>query len=427
MSAPGLAPTARRLNPDRAERSGTSRASAGSTGLTSQSEAWLTGTPLAKRKALGQFMTRDVIRQRLLDLMSLESGMRVLDPGVGTGEFLLDCARREPSLELTGWDVDEDIAQVARAQVPGATIEVRSALDPYEGHLFDVVIGNPPYFQVKLDKDARQHFAAVISGRPNIFSLFFAVAFSVVRPGGLVGYVVPTSMNAGSYFDALREHIIDRSEIIALESVDDHFAFADAQAPVQLIVMRVGAKSDRFIFRRQIRGKEKAIFNARPDLLAAEFVDRPTLADLGFKATTGPIVWNQQKEALRREEEPEAVRLLWARDIKNDGSLKEAGQLKSPSFVITDRKLVGPAIVVNRIVGAVGSGALRAALVPVGEEFTAENHVNVITAEDEAPNVSYEKLLSALLSPEISNRIRLLTGNTQISATELTHLLPLDI
>jgi len=90
--------------------------------------------------------------------------------------------------------------------------------------------------------------------------------------------------------------------------------------------------------------------------------------------------------------------------------------------------LVGPAIVVNRITGSVGSGSLRCALIPEGMEYVAENHVNVIIPRQGADQLAtLDEVLNALRSPNINERVRLLTGNTQISATELTHWIPLDV
>ena len=43
------------------------------------------------------------------------------------------------------------------------------------------------------------------------------------------------------------------------------------------------------------------------------------------------------------------------------------------------------------------------------------------------PLISWDSLLELLRMPGINKRIQLLTGNTQISATELTFFVPLDI
>ena len=59
--------------------------------------------------------------------------------------------------------------------------------------------------------------------------------------------------------------------------------------------------------------------------------------------------------------------------------------------------------------------------------FLGENHVNVIRKRKGINQlVDWEQLLMLLRNPGINERIQKLTGNTQISCTELTHFLPLD-
>jgi hypothetical protein len=97
--------------------------------------------------------------------------------------------------------------------------------------------------------------------------------------------------------------------------------------------------------------------------------------------------------------------------------------------VRSERRLRGPALLVNRVIGAVGRGELRTALVPDGREFLAENHVNVVRlrtdgAAPDPPALDWQQLQAAIEAPGTGDRARLLSGNTQLSATELTHLLP---
>ncbi len=101
-----------------------------------------------------------------------------------------------------------------------------------------------------------------------------------------------------------------------------------------------------------------------------------------------------------------------------------------PGHIRSERRLTGPALLVNRVIGAVGRGEIRTALVPAGMEFLAENHVNVIRPRSDpaapgSPLFDWQQLQAALEDPGAGNRARLLTGNTQLSAGELTHLLPL--
>ena len=136
------------------------------------------------------------------------------------------------------------------------------------------------------------------------------------------------------------------------------------------------------------------------------------------------MVWNQRRAALRRRPDRGTALLIWSHNIGE--TLEVAGDRSKPQFIETDRRERGPAIVVNRVIGAVGKGRLRCALVPEGMEFVAENHVNVVRPHGGfAPRVTFGELLAALRRETTGECARLITGNTQLSATELTHLLPL--
>ena len=153
-------------------------------GFSPSSQSWLEASDAKHRKNFGQYMTPRQVREKLLDLIELEPGMRVLDPGVGTGEFLASALARVSDLITEGWDVDPAVLGSARKLLPGSSLIERSALDPYFGDGFDVVIGNPPYFQFKAAPEVKSQFARVISGRPNIFALFFQAGLEALKPGG---------------------------------------------------------------------------------------------------------------------------------------------------------------------------------------------------------------------------------------------------
>ena len=144
--------------------------------LSQLSAEYLSNRPKAERSPLGQFLTPQSLRERLLDQVPLQKGMKILDPGVGTGEFLKSCLARETDLDLHGWDIDEQVLKVAKQLVPTATFNQRSALDfPQQQNLYsspdegyescDLVIGKTPYFVLKgISPDLRSNYADVIAG-----------------------------------------------------------------------------------------------------------------------------------------------------------------------------------------------------------------------------------------------------------------------
>ena len=61
---------------------------------------YLRNRPKEERSPLGQFITPKSLRDALLDQIKLSDGMKVLDPGVGTGEFLYSCNTHANNLYL---------------------------------------------------------------------------------------------------------------------------------------------------------------------------------------------------------------------------------------------------------------------------------------------------------------------------------------
>ena len=401
--------------------------------LSSLTIDYLKNRPKEERSPLGQFITPKSLRDALLDQIELSPGMKVLDPGVGTGEFLYSCNARIDNLNLEGWDIDPQVVKVAKKLVPNAEIKIQSALDQGWEENFDVVIGNPPYFEMRnLDAKTRQRYKQVIGGRPNIFSLFFAVGFGALKPNGVLGYVVPPSMNNGAFFTKLRSYISQSASIEFLKVYTDSDLFLDAQTAVQLIVLRKGKTSSKHVIDLGKLAKsteQREIFVEDTASFRNEFIDRTNLWNLGYKATTGSLVWNKNKNMLRNFPEKDSVPLIWAHNITTESDIViDEGHPKKLQHVLSKEFLVGPAIVVNRITGSVGQGSLRCALIPDGYKFIGENHVNVITKrKDITPLITLEEVLKLLRKTGINEKVQKLTGNTQISCVELTHFLPLDI
>jgi len=393
---------------------------------------YLAGRPKVERSPIGQFLTPRVLREALVSRVQIEDGMRVLDPGVGTGEFLQTCYEVANGAYLEGWDIDAQVTDVARQLVPSAEIKLQSALDQPWKEDFDVVIGNPPYFEIrKMDPRLRARYRSVIGGRPNIFSLFFAAGLGALKPDGVLGFVVPPSMNNGAYFSKLRDHISTIASIEHLEVFSDSRLFVDAQTAVQLIVLRKGRVSRRHIVdlgKLAKSPKQRTVFAEDSHSVSNEFRGRTSLWNLGYEAVTGSTVWNLNKVNLRSVPDRTTVPLIWAHNItSSEAVVLNLENSKKPQYIVSSEMWKGPAIVVNRITGSVGQGSLRCAMVPSGTKYLAENHINVIKPRANTPQrVDWPELLALLRGPGINARIQRLTGNTQVSSVELTHFLPLD-
>jgi len=379
------------------------------------------------RKSLGQYFTPRSIREKLLEKLPKKESPRILDPGCGTGEFLLTAKKYFENPELYGWDIDEKLVRISQKLVPNAQIEKTDALKRNDYEKYDFVIGNPPYYEFCLDTELRKKFGEVINGRANIYTLFIYQGIKLLKDGGYLAYVVSPSMNNGAFFAKLRSYIVENCNIEYLSVLDSPDLFDGALQSVMLLILKKGENKGDYIFKRN----GILIFSERVDHLAKAFEGRTTLSELGYEVKTGRLVWNQNRHLLTNEAEGNIL-LIWSYNITPSGLNLE--NHKRPQYVkITGDYDVGPAIVVNRIVGRPGSGRIRATLVPQGMKFIGENHVNVVFPPKQARLIPTEKtadledILRQLNSPEKIGIVQSITGNTQISKNELEKLFPIDL
>jgi len=187
-----------------------------------------------------------------------------------------------------------------------------------------------------------------------------------------LAYVVSPSMNNGAFFAKLGNYIVENCNIEYLSVLDSPNLFNGALQSVMLLILKKDKNRGDYIFKKN----GILIFSERVDYLTKAVEGKETLSGLGYTVKTGRLVWNENKRLLTNEAEGN-IPLIWSYNITQDGL--KLGNHKRPQYVkITESYDVGPAIVVNRIVGRPGSGRIRAALVPQGMKFIGENHVNVI-------------------------------------------------
>ena len=80
----------------------------------------------------------------------------------------------------------------------------------------------------------------------------------------------------------------------------------------------------------------------------------------------------------------------------------------------------------NRVTGCGEKAGIRAAIIDINRDYYTENHLNYIT-ETENSLRSLEDLHSKLISPETTEILQYISGNTQLSKKELLNLIPIKL
>ncbi|AGE54560.1 adenine-specific methyltransferase [Paramecium bursaria Chlorella virus KS1B] len=115
-------------------------------------------------------------------------GMKILDPCVGMGNFLIYLRDKVNSMsinaELIGTDINPARIKIARELVPEATILEKSFFD-MQNDLYDIIIANPPYAKITDGKRASKNH--------NIFPEFILKSIDMLSNGGAIVFLCPTS------------------------------------------------------------------------------------------------------------------------------------------------------------------------------------------------------------------------------------------
>lgn len=382
---------------------------------------YMVNTDISHRKALGQYFTPKRVREELLNTLpkNINSPL-VLDPACGTGEFLLTAKNYFTNPRLVGWEIEKKLVNISKKLVPEADIKLVNSLKHKTQQKFDFIIGNPPYFEMKVSEEIKKEYEPVIGGRTNIFSLFVYRCLNILKQNGYLAFVIPPSMNNGAYFSKLRRFIVDNSDLESIKILDSNL-FYKAQQLTMIMVLKKSPNKGKYLFSID----DIQIFSENWKFLKESFVGKKSLRDLGFQVRTGRVVWNQNKDKLTNNDKFPPI--IWSNNIGSDGRLVFNNKIKRLQYVDLPNPDTGPALIVNRITGASTSAKVRVAMVPKGFKFFAENHCNVIFPPSEKSKISLRQVMTQLTSKSNLKIFQSITGNTQISKNELEKLFPINI
>lgn len=211
----------------------------------------------AARRVNGQVFTppalaRIVCRAVLGPLGERGRTLRVLDPACGDGRFLAAAAELAPGARLVGIERDAEVAAACRARVPSAAVHVADALFelPAGAGDADAVIGNPPYLRSIRLKDAdpamwrrvRGAFAATTHGEWDLYGAFVEASLGWVRPGGRIGWIVPSRWMTAAWAARLRGLLAGRGAVREIVDFGAAQVFPDATTYASIVIMERGGE-----------------------------------------------------------------------------------------------------------------------------------------------------------------------------------------
>jgi adenine-specific DNA-methyltransferase len=222
---------------------------------------------VAERKRLGSFYTPDSLSTVLTEWAITSPNDLILEPGFGGCGFLTASMNRliavgcpTPARQIFGCDVDPRAYEFLRARIavedpmvqfPSMDFMASRAKVTWP-HLFDVVIGNPPYVAYQqLSEDQRAAYRSTlvaygfidISARASLWAYFVGHALSHLAPGGRAAWVLPGSLLQANYAEPLKRHLAGHFSEVTMLHVHERLFQSVGAAEETVVLLANGYRS----------------------------------------------------------------------------------------------------------------------------------------------------------------------------------------
>ena len=428
------------------------------------------------KSELGQFMTPSSVARFMAGMFppsTLQTG-HLLDAGAGVGA--LSCAFLDrwltggfgfKTVVATAYEVDETLrghlmqhlgsySKVKAEVIGGDYIELATAED-LQAKGYTHTILNPPYKKINSNSAHRLALRSVGIETVNLYSAFVALAVAQAAPGGQIVAIIPRSFCNGPYYRPFRDFILERTAIRHMHLFESrNKAFKDDEVLQENVIIRLerGGQQgsvtittstddsftdlvthehpfDRIVFPDNTERFIHVPTTTEKSTIELSPAVRYTLADLGIKVSTGPVVDFRLKEHLRGMPEDGTVPLVYPGHLSITGTMWPVPGLKKPNAILrneaTEKWLYpnGFYCVVRRFSSKEEKRRVVASVVEptaFGDHTVLgfENHINLFHENKRGlPELLARGLVVFLNTTAVDESFRRFNGHTQVNATDL--------
>lgn len=221
-----------------------------------------------ERRPLGQTYTPAEIVESMVSWASDQGELiRIVDPGAGSGRYLVAAGRAFPEAKLVGADIDPLSTLMLRANIAAAGLADRAtvvlgdyrslALPQIDGRT--LFIGNPPYVrhhQISADWKAwlistAKKRGLKASGLAGLHVHFFLATAEHGRPGDYGAFITSAEWLDVNYGSLVRQLLLDGLGGESLHVLDPKASpFADATTTGAITCFKIGETPDAITVRR---------------------------------------------------------------------------------------------------------------------------------------------------------------------------------
>lgn len=223
---------------------------------------------------------------------------------------------------------------------------------------FDIIIGNPPYVKIhKIPKSDSEFYRKTYYSADkqfDLFCLFLERGISLLKEGGLLGFIIPSLLFRGYQYNKTRDYILKTSKIKSVFELGDKI-FQNVQMPTSIIILEKYSNENQRLknkyFVRIKRGKTLVKFtetkkeqkdlyltnnnsietstNAKSNEISNKFTRDTTKLDNLVYITRGLELGKKSKGILKNSDSKEDIPILAGEDI-------ERYRIKNVKFIKKD-------------------------------------------------------------------------------------------
>jgi len=386
--------------------------------------------PKKTKKDLGIFFTPKSIVKDLSDFILSKipnNNLEILEPSCGSLAFIKyldENLSTINNIKIVGVEKEPSIVSEYHSEYFNNDIELyQMDFLEYPNELFDIIIGNPPYFVMKNEEipNSFKSKKEYLVGRPNIFGLFILKCLEMLKPNGYLGFVLPNSFLNSNYYSKIRELIVSKYNLELIKEYKEQDFLETEQGIITMVVSNKPSTENQWY----LNINNIIVFTPNKTKLEELFQGSTTLKQLGCSVKTGTIVWNQVKEQLTNDQ---TKTLLVYNSNLNKGELKLKNFNNDEKKQYIDK--IGtnePILVVNRGHGNT-TYKLDWLFIDGTREYLIENHLNMIKVPGntiEEKKIIIDKIIYSFKNPKTQEFISIFLGNNGLSKTELEEIFPI--
>lgn len=325
---------------------------------------------------------------------------------------------------------------------------------------FDYVISNPPYFKIPLNDKRAIKARNIIHGQPNIYALFMGIAASQLKQTGEMVFITPRSFTSGYYFRLFRNYLFSQVEPklvhifasrkdafqkdnVLQENIITHFIKPlwenSYKSQIKISHSRGTSDLSNSIIKKfptnhllDLDSNNKVLITPVSEKQETAIIKvrewNESFHSNRLSVSTGPVVAFRAKRFITNKKLSNTIPLLWLQNVRSMSVkwlVQKRGQYirstkGSEKLLVANRNYV-----ILRRFSAKGEKKRLVAAPHLKKKLKVkylgiENHLNYIYGIDRELTVDEVFGLAALLNSEIMDEyFRSLSGNTQVSATEI--------